>query len=162
MPSGRSASSSQRTKSIKSTKATSVSKTKLSSAYDNDFEQYMIDHNIYPPLHDFPDDRVTPTPDNLDEDRRVLATSRPSLSPSQFTESKFKNFLRKNKTSSEGTVMRNVIPIIAGDSDIPNEGNLPFTNIESMTGGATVKAVPDFFDGARSGDIDKAVRDDLS
>ena len=121
----------------------------------------MIDHNIYPPLYDFPDDRATPTPDYLDEHRRVLATSRPSLSMSQFTESKFNNYLRKNKTS-EGTVMRNVISIIAGDSDIPNERNLPLTNIESMTGGATVKAAPNFFDGIRSGDVDKVVRDDLS
>jgi hypothetical protein len=162
MASSRSASS-RRTKSTKSTKATDVSSaTKPSSAYDDAFEQHMIDNNMYPPFYDFPDDRPTPKPDNLNEDRQLLAASRPSLSPSHFTESRFENFQRKNKTSSEGTVMRNVIPIIAGDADIPNEGNLPFTNIESMTGGATVKAVPDFFDGARPGNIDKAVRDDLS
>ncbi|KAB5572199.1 hypothetical protein GE09DRAFT_1170465 [Coniochaeta sp. 2T2.1] len=165
MASSRSASSrrTKSTKSTKSTKATDVSSaTKPSSAYDDAFEQHMIDNNMYPPFYDFPDDRPTPKPDNLNEDRQLLATSRPSLSPSHFNESKFENFQRKNKTSSEGTVMRNVIPTIAGDSDIPNEGNLPFTNIESMTGGATVKAVPDFFDGARPGNIDKAVREDLS
>lgn len=159
MAPSRSTSSSRRTK---STNTTSVTKTKPSSAYDDNFEGHMIDYNIYPPFHDFPNDRPTPKPNNLGEDRQAFSTSRPSLSPSLFTESKFENFQRKNKTSSEGTVMRNVIPIIAGDSDIPNEGNLPFTNLESMTGGATVKATPDFFDGARQGDIDKAVRDDLS
>ncbi|KAK4181971.1 hypothetical protein QBC35DRAFT_510807, partial [Podospora australis] len=162
MASSHSTSSSRRTKSTKSTKATTVSKTKPSSAYNDDFEQHMIDYNIYPPFHDFPDDRPTLKPDNLGEHRQVFSTSRPSLSPSHFTESKFENFQRKNKTSSEGTVMCNVIPIIAGDSNILNERNLPFTNIESMTEGATVKAVPDFFDGARPGDVDKAVRNDLS
>ncbi|GAB1309932.1 hypothetical protein MFIFM68171_00142 [Madurella fahalii] len=58
--------------------------------------------------------------------------------------------------------MRNVIPIIAGNSSILNEGNLPFTNLGSITRGLAVNAVPDFFDGARPGDIDKSVREDLS
>lgn len=53
--------------------------------------------------------------------------------------------------------MRNVIPILAGDANIPNEGHLPFTNLESLTDEATVKAVPDFFDGARSGSVNKPV-----
>lgn len=122
----------------------------------------MIDNGIYPEGHEYPAGRVTPEPENVDELRLELLAARASLSPSQFPDSALRNFRKKNKTPSEGTVMRNVIPIIAGDSDIPNEGNLPFTNIKSMTGGATVEAVPDFFDGAPSGDIDKAVRDDLS
>jgi hypothetical protein len=58
--------------------------------------------------------------------------------------------------------MRNVIPIIAGTNSIPNEGNLPFTNMESIVGKGIVKAVPDFFDGARPGNVDKGVRKDLS
>jgi hypothetical protein len=58
--------------------------------------------------------------------------------------------------------MRNVIPILAGGASIPNESNLVFTNLESLTGGLTVNAAPDFFDGARPGDIDKSVREDLN
>lgn len=58
--------------------------------------------------------------------------------------------------------MRNVVPIIAGSASIPNEGNLAFTNLESLTGGLTVNAAPDFFDGARPGDIARLVREDLS
>ena len=123
----------------------------------------MVDNNMYPPFYDYPDDRPTPKPNNLIESRQMLSNSRPSLSPSRFTDSKFESFQRKNNTASEGTVMRNVIiPIITGETDIPNEGHLPFTNIESITGEATVKAVPDFFDGARPGYVDKAVREDLS
>ena len=58
--------------------------------------------------------------------------------------------------------MRNVIPIIAGNADIPNEGHLPFTNFESLTNEGTVKPVPDCFDGARMRDVHTKVRDDLS
>jgi hypothetical protein len=159
MASSRSASS-RRTK---STKATDISSTiKPSSAYDDAFEQHMIDNSVYPEGYEYPDNRQTPEPENVDQLRLEYLAARASLSLSQFPDSALRNFKKKNKTSSEGTVMRNVIPIIAGDSDIPNEGNLPFTKIESMIGGATVKAVPDFFDGARPGNIDKAVRDDLS
>jgi hypothetical protein len=46
----------------------------------------------------------------------------------EFSESAFRDFKRKNNTKSEGTVMRNVIPIPAGGASIPNEGNLAFTN----------------------------------
>ncbi|KAK0701547.1 hypothetical protein B0T21DRAFT_417097 [Apiosordaria backusii] len=136
--------------------------TKPSSAYDDNFEQHMIDNGIYLEGYDYPAGRLTPEPENVDQLRSELLAARASLSPSRFHDSAFRNFKKKNKTSSEGTVMRNVIPIIAGNSEIPNGGHLPFTNLESMTGGATVKAVPDFFDGARLGDIDKVIRDDLS
>lgn len=53
--------------------------------------------------------------------------------------------------------MRTVISIIAGDANIPNEGHLPFTNFDSLTNEATVKAVPDFFDRARPGSVNKTV-----
>ncbi|KAK3304692.1 uncharacterized protein B0T15DRAFT_250724 [Chaetomium strumarium] len=151
--------SSRRTKSTKSAKATDVSSnTKPTSAYDDAFEQHMIDNSIYPPFYDFPDNRPTLKPNNLSEDRRVLSTSRPSLSPSHFTETAFEDFQRKNRTASESTVKRNVIPIITGNSDIPNKGDLYFINIEPMTGGPIVKAMPDFFDGARAGDIHNKIR----
>ncbi|KAK4181980.1 hypothetical protein QBC35DRAFT_510773, partial [Podospora australis] len=142
----------------KSTKATSVSsKAKRSSAYDADFEQHLTDHNIYLPLRN----RQAPKPD-LEDTRLLLSASRPSLSPSRFDDSAFEDFLQKNETKSEGTIMRNVIPIITGNASIPNEGNLPFTNFKSLTGGLTVNTVPDFFDGALPGDVDKSVREDLS
>jgi hypothetical protein len=57
--------------------------------------------------------------------------------------------------------MRNVVPILASNAEIPNEGHLPFTNFESMTQGATVKPVPDFFDGAQPGDVDSRVKNAL-
>jgi hypothetical protein len=160
MSSSRASDSSRRTK---STKATTISsKARRSSAYDDDFEQHLIDYDVYPEGHEYANDRQTPEPGNMDEARLELLAARASLSPSHFPESAFRDFKRKNNTKSEGTVMRNVIPIITGNASIPNEGNLPFTNFESLTEGLTVNAVPDFFDGAPPGDVDKAVREDLS
>jgi hypothetical protein len=118
----------------------------------------MADNSIFPPFYDFPDNRPTPEPNNLNNDRQVLSGRRPSLSLSQLTESAFKNFRRRHNTASESTVKRNLIPIIAGDADIPNDGDLLFTNIESITGGLTVKVAPDFFDGARLSDVHRKIR----
>ncbi|KAM7218476.1 hypothetical protein V8F06_006080 [Rhypophila decipiens] len=58
--------------------------------------------------------------------------------------------------------MSKVVPILTGKDSIPNEGAVRFTNFKSLTGGLTVNAAPDFFDGALSGDVDKSVREDLS
>lgn len=160
MSSSRASDSSRRSK---STKATTISsKARRSSAYDDDFEQHLIDYDVYPEGYEYTNDRQTPEPGNMDEARLELLAARASLSPSHFPESAFRDFKRKNNTKSEGTVMRNVIPIITGNASIPTEGNLPFTNFKSLTEGLTVNAVPDFFDGAPSGDVDKSVREDLS
>ncbi|KAH6839541.1 hypothetical protein B0I37DRAFT_449448 [Chaetomium sp. MPI-CAGE-AT-0009] len=138
--------------------ASNPSKTKPTSVYDDAFEQHAIDHGIYPEGYDYPDSRPTPKPENVDQLRLVLFAPRASLSLSQFPDSAFENFKKKNKTVSESSVKRDVIPIIAGNSDIPNVGDLYFTNMESITGDATIRAVPDFFDGARAGAIHDKIR----
>jgi hypothetical protein len=61
----------------------------------------------------------------------------------------------------EGEVMRKVLPMLYGDADIPNKQDLLFTRLESITNETTVVPKPDFYDGARLGDIDKRVREDL-
>ncbi len=58
--------------------------------------------------------------------------------------------------------MRKVVPALAGDLDILNEGHLPFTNLESMTENTTAIPVPDFFDGVLPGAVDKRVREELN
>ena len=150
-------------KRAQSTRATSVSssRTRRSSAYDANFEQHLIDHNIYPPLYDFPNAPQHIEPLNWDYIRNALKAPRLSLSPSAIEKTAFKEFQRKNKTKSEGTVMRSVVPDMAGDAKIPNEGHLPFNNLDSITNETTVNPVPDFFDGVWPGDIDKKVRNDL-
>jgi hypothetical protein len=62
---------------------------------------------------------------------------------------------------SEGKVMSTVFPIISGGADIPNEENLQFTRLESMTSCVTVDPKPDFYDGARLKDINREVREEL-
>ncbi|KAG5790578.1 hypothetical protein H9Q69_010362 [Fusarium xylarioides] len=148
--------SSASSKAQQSTKATTVtSKSKRSSAYDANFEQHLINNNIYPPLYRFPDGCRTPKPANWEEIRRVLRAPRASLSPSRIPESAFEDFQVKNTTKSEGTVMRSVFPILAGDADILNEGHLPFVNLDSITKNTTVNPVPDFFDGAEPAAVDR-------
>lgn len=113
-------SGSQRTK---STKPTTVS-TRRSTAYDANFRQHCKDHHIFPPFYKFPDGRRPPKPGNLNEIRQALKVPRRSLPPSVASEADFEDFQYKTTTKSEGTVMRNIIPLIAGDADIPNEGHL--------------------------------------
>lgn len=159
----RSSSASSSSKRAQSTRPTTVSsKSRRSSAYDANFDQLLIDHNIYPPLYEFPGGHISPEPAKLEEIYRALAVPRGSLSPSVVPESAFRDFQLKAKTKSEGTLMRNVIPLIAGNTNIPNEGHLPFNNSYSLTENIIVNPVPNFFDGARPGAVDKKVREDLN
>lgn len=155
-----SSSSSQKTRSTKAT--TLSSKSKRSSAYDANFEQHCIDYQIYPPFHKFADGRRPLKPANLDEIQQALRVPRGSLSPSVVPETAFEDFQIKNTTKSEGAMMRSVVPIVTGDLDIPNEGHLPFTNLELMTENTTAIPVPDFFDGVLPGAVDRQVREDLN
>ncbi|KAL7938257.1 hypothetical protein V8C35DRAFT_145835 [Trichoderma chlorosporum] len=149
-------------KQTQSTKPTTVTvKSRRSSAYDANFKQHLIDNNIYPPLYDFPDDRKRPKPANWEAIRQALKVPRRSLSPSTNPDSAFEDFQCRNKSESEGTIMRNVVPLIAGNINILNEGHIPFTNLDSITSDTTVNPVPDFCDGARPGDLDRKVREDL-
>jgi hypothetical protein len=148
-----SARSSPRTKSTKSTKETDVSFIiKPSSAYCKDFEQHLNDNNIY--LHGRK---------SKPENKADLLRSRPSLSPSRFSHGAFERFQDDHENlGSEGDVMRKIIPVIAGNASTPNSGEVLFGNLESITGGATLDAKPDFYDGARFDGIDAAVRNDLN
>ncbi|KAI8626605.1 hypothetical protein F5Y19DRAFT_221473 [Xylariaceae sp. FL1651] len=163
MASNRSSRSSRSSRNTQTTNATSISsKARRSSAYDDDFEQHLIDYSIYLEGYEHPEDRGTLEPGNLGQIRQGLLATRASLSPSRVPDSVFRDFRQKNRTKSEGTVMRNVIPLIAGSADILNEGHLPFTNLEPLTNETTVKPVPDYFDGARMNDVHTQVRHDLN
>ncbi|KAK3323514.1 hypothetical protein B0T19DRAFT_206955 [Cercophora scortea] len=150
MASSRSASS-RRTKSTRSMQATTTTSGR-SSAYDKAFEQHLNDNNIY--LHG----RGSKPDNNVD-----LHQTRQSLSPSKFSDGAFERFQDEHDhLGSEGDVMRKIIPVISGSTNIPNSGHVLFTNLESITDGATVDVKPDFYDGVRFSDIDATVREDLS
>ncbi|KAI1865945.1 uncharacterized protein JN550_007923 [Neoarthrinium moseri] len=145
-----------------STEVTTVSnRSRRSSAYDANFRQHCIDYHIYPPVYKFPDGTRPPKPANFEEIRQALKTPRRSLSPSVVPDTAFDDFQDKNATRSEGTVMRTVVPLIIGNSDILNEGHLPFTNLASITDNTIVNPIPDFFDGAHPEAVNKKVREDL-
>ncbi|KAK2589819.1 hypothetical protein QQS21_012499 [Conoideocrella luteorostrata] len=149
----KSSGSSRRTQ---STHATSVSsKNRRSSAYDADFEQDLNDHGI------FANNRRSKS-SNMQEIRQELTKPRPSLSPSQFSDGAFEDFQQRNEDIiSEDRVMSDILPIIHGSARIPNERNLLFTNLDSITERATVDLKPDFYDGAPLGDVNNTVRSQL-
>jgi hypothetical protein len=151
MASRRSASSGQNSKSTKSAKPTTATPGR-SSAYNKDFEQHLNDNNVYL--------RGRKSKPNNNPD---LHHPRPSLSPSKFSDGAFERFQDEHDyLGSKGGVMRKLVPVIAGSAKIPNSGGVLFSNLASITDGITADVKPEFYDGARSGDIDAVVSKDLN
>jgi hypothetical protein len=148
----------KRAKSEKESNTSST--TRKSSAYNRDFEQHLIDHDIYPEEYDNDEDSEEPA--NMEDINQRLAQSRSSLSSSRFTREQFLNFKKKNREAlTENKVMSKVFPIIAGTADIPSQKNLSFGNFKDLTDGSITKGQPDFYDGSRPANLDKRIRDEL-
>ena len=64
-------------------------KNRLTTAYCQNFEQHLIDHQVYPPLYQRPDDSWPAEARNLDVITDRLAQRRPSLSTDTFTKEDF-------------------------------------------------------------------------
>ncbi|KAK8148182.1 hypothetical protein G3M48_000222 [Beauveria asiatica] len=94
---------------------------------------------------------------------RPPATTSPA--PTAFTATTLARFARRGGPDLRhlrgGKVMADILPIIRGNTNIPNKGNLPFANLDSITDGITVDAVPDLYDGSHSIELHKTVRQDL-
>lgn len=121
---------------------------------------HLIHHGVYPEGYDHPDGRATPEPDNLDDTRGLLSADRSSLSPSRFPDFAFRSFKEKNRRAVfENDVMNSVVPIICGDTDIPNQQNVLFTELDPLTTDDVVRPKPDFFDGAWLRDVHERVKD---
>lgn len=137
------------------------SKTRRISAYEDNFEQHLIDHGVYPEGHGGL--KNLQEPDNWEEIHARLAMRRASLSPSRFTREAFWDFKETNKAAwTESTVMSKVFPMITGKAKIPLQENLLFGNLEDLTDGSLVKAKPDFYDGTTPSELHKQVRADLT
>ena len=145
-----------------STAKTTTSKTKKTSPYDPNFEQNLVDNNIYPDDYDFLDDQDPPRPENENEILSRLKQPRPSLSPSHFSNKEFRTFKQTNSRAlNEDAIMGNVFPIIQGNARIASAKNLAFGNLEPLTHSNLVDAKPDFYDGARPTQIDLRIREEL-
>ncbi|KAL6885991.1 hypothetical protein GGI43DRAFT_279528 [Trichoderma evansii] len=141
---------------------TATSKSRRTSAYDDNFMQYLIQYCIYPPRYKLSNGRRSPKPNNFEEIRQILKESRRSLSPSVVLETAHEDFLEKIAVASEADLARKVVPLISGDADIPNSSERLFTNLASITGDTTARLQPDFFDGADPEDVNINVREDLN
>lgn len=145
-----------------STARTTSSKTTSISEYDLNFEQRLIDSGIYPDDYEFLDGRDPPKPDNEGEILDRLRLPRRSLSPSQFPEKAFRRFKKKcSRALDENDVMRDVFPVIEGNTSIPSGKNMFFNNLEPLTRYNLVDAKPDFYDGARPTQIHQRIRDEI-
>lgn len=141
---------------------TDTSKTKNTSAYDPNFEQNLIDNRIYPDDYEFPDGRDPPRPKNENEIHDRLGQPRSSLSPSRFPEKAFREFKQGNsRVLTEDDSKLDGIVVIQGTHCPRSVKNLSFGNLKSFTHGILVKAQPDMYDGARPGQIELQIRDEL-
>ena len=69
-----------------------MTKTPRTSPYNRNFEQHLIDHEMYTAEDEYPDDRSVPKLDNFKEIQERLLQRRLSLSPSRFADQVFKKF----------------------------------------------------------------------
>ncbi|KHN94910.1 uncharacterized protein MAM_07137 [Metarhizium album ARSEF 1941] len=139
--------------------------TKATSPYDANFQQHLINYNIYPPLYTYPDGSDMQQPANMDEIKQILRQRRPSLSPSQCSDGAFKSFLRADThAAKEAQVMARVIPIIEGElvDHTCSSGHIPFNNLDQLTDGSLVAGNPDLYYGARPEQLQLEVRKQLS
>ncbi|KAM3556124.1 hypothetical protein MY1884_005224 [Beauveria asiatica] len=147
-----------------SRQSTKSKKVKRSSAYDKGFEQNLIDHSIYPKGFRYSDHGDSmPKPNNLEAIHEALAAPRASLSLTRVSHATFEHFAIQNDSAlSESVVVADILPTVLGNARIPCARNLHFTNLDSLTDGTTVNAVPDLYDGSHPVDINIAIRQELS
>ncbi|OJD21071.1 hypothetical protein ACJ73_07594 [Blastomyces percursus] len=104
-------------------------------------------------------------PNNWEEINERLVRPRPSLSPSKFSNGKFRKFKRADThASKEQPVTTLVIPIIEGDIVDPKcaGGGYVFGNLAHLTDGTLAQAKPDYFYGARPEQLNRQIRKELS
>lgn len=149
----------------KSSTTPNTTSTKSTGPYDRAFQQHLIDHAIFPHGYEYPDGRLPPEPDNIDELRRVLAAPRGSLSPSKFTTGDFRKFERADAhAAKERDVTTTVIPVIEGNAGDRKSvaGQIPFNNLDHLTDGTLVPGNPDLYYDARPEQLDRTVRSELN
>lgn len=101
-------------------------------------------------------------PENYEEIIARLDKPRPSLTPSRFTETDFRNFRQQaERSSTESSTLRQVISKIEGQSSqFRSLNDLPFNNLELFDPTITTTK-PDHYDGAQPHTIDYRVRNDI-
>lgn len=144
---------------------TITKETGTSGAYNRNFAQHLIDHGIYPPGYKFLDGSNVPKPSDWEEFKEAIAQERASLSPSQFSESKFDEFSSADAAVvNEGDAMRKIVPFIQGTKwdERRVQRNVVFGNLAALTDGTLKNAKPDLYYGGRPEQLRREIRQDLS
>ncbi|KAM5444625.1 hypothetical protein MferCBS31731_000079 [Microsporum ferrugineum] len=138
--------------------------TKTSTAYNRNFQQHLTQHGVYMKGYMYPDGRMPVKPNNWEHINEVLARSRRSLSPSQFSETDFQEFEQADTNAGEERpVTTSVIPTIEGKIKYRNclgEDYL-FSNLAPLTDGSLASAKPDRFYGARPEQLNSQILQEL-
>ncbi|KAL9615674.1 MAG: hypothetical protein Q9160_009344 [Pyrenula sp. 1 TL-2023] len=143
-------------------------KTVTTGPYSRNFEQLLIDYGVFPAFYTYPDGRKPSKPKNLGEIKERLKQHRPSLSSSQFTDEEFEKFQEAGgNVKKEDQVLQLLIPIIEGKSRATNHvcGKIKFGNLKSLVDSTEpytfVPGNPDLYDGARSEQLNRRIREIL-
>ncbi|KAJ4392523.1 hypothetical protein N0V85_006984 [Neurospora sp. IMI 360204] len=130
-------------------------KSKRSSAYDPEFATILRECGIYP-------DGDPSLLANLEELRRERDV-RPSLAPSVYPDERVQYYMDENANAiTELDTERMVARAFLGESPLPKSGNIPWSNLSSMTEHQTIAPQPDLYYGFRLDDIDLLLRKRLS
>ena len=137
--------------------------TKSSSAYAQDFEQHLIDVQIYPDDYYEDGHQKSRKAANHDEIKLRLKKPQEKFSAATFSEADFEKVRHMlNKPRSEVTLIEALISVLQLDSTIPREREQRFNNLEPLTEVMLTCASPDFYDGASAARIHPDVRKKLS
>lgn len=141
-----------------------VSSARKTGPYDRNFQQHLIDHNVFPAGYRHPDGWIPQLPSNWVEINERLRRPRRSLSPLNFTDNDFHEFQAADfDACKEKQVTTSVIPIIEGSIGDAKctSGGIPFRKLEYLTGDTTKANNPDIYYGARPEQLDRRVREEL-
>lgn len=124
-------------------------KEKRSSAYDGNYEQHLIDNNV------FPTDRGHRAVNHQDWEEVLI---QPRASPSRSSDRSYKSF-REAATDArdEVEVMSNAFPKLVGKSKYASGLNVPFGNLDYITEKIVVPQ-PDWYQGESAGEGNRTLR----
>ncbi|KAL8852171.1 MAG: hypothetical protein Q9198_011034 [Flavoplaca austrocitrina] len=127
------------------------------TAYSLNFQQHMVDHGCYLPLHEGPLGSVHPQ--NYDHIRDRLDSPIPSLPA--LTEKDYSDFKRiNNSCHSEQDVIANVVHLLER-RQMPKEMSKVFNNLNKLTVPSVSNPGPDWYDGTEPEKLDVVVRNHL-
>ena len=144
-----------------SASSSKTSKSKRTNTYDPAFEQHLVDNGVCPEGYSEEEEEEA-QPQNSKDIFERLKEPRRSLSPSRFSHSDHTAFKKRNRVArGEMDVIRNVFPTILGESNVPSSGHIEFSNMAPLTDGSIVNCKPDYYEGCRPADLNRATRQDL-